>query len=478
VWLLGFILAGGLWFLLLREQINLLFAVVVGGALLLVALRDRSLGVVLTLGYLTIMGDIRRIAASAYGQPKLDLLLLAGPFVAVVLSVPLFLHLRLKDMLSKAMLGLLIVMMLEMFNPQQGGVAIGVTGALFYIVPVFWFWIGRQLGSPRMVERLLYTCVFPLGVAAAVMGLCQTFIGFLPYQQQWINAVATSYTALHLGGTIRAFGFSVSGAEYATLLTFGAVGTAAAYFSPKRMWVIATPLFLTAVVIASSRGVLLKVVFTLSFVWTLRKGRKLDTSALIRLGVLTALALAGIFGLASHFASTDSSSLGKGTAVQNALEHQAVGLAHPLSERYSTAGIHGKLLSDAFLQGIVDPLGHGLGATTAAFRKFGGASSQGSEVDFGDMFISLGIVGGLLYVFIIISSLYYALRYAQNAPKSVGLPIFAILVSSLGVWLISGMYSTTSLLFFLLGCLVYDRNHLVHEVSRASITGELMPIGL
>jgi hypothetical protein len=470
VWLGGILFGVGLWYLLLQQQMDLLCALLIGGVLLLVCTVDRSSGALLTLGYLTVMGDIRRIVAAEYGQPKLDLLLLVGPFVACVLAFPLLFRLRLNDVLSKAMLALLVVMTMEMFNPQQGGLAIGGSGAIFYIAPVLWFWIGRQLGSPRVLERLIYRCILPLGVAAAVMGLCQTFIGFLPYQQQWINAVATSYTALHLGGgTIRAFGFSVSGAEYATLVTFGAVGSAAAYFGPKRLWVLTFPLFVTAVVIASSRGLVLKLIFTLAIVWTLRKQGRLDAGGVVRLSILTLVGLIGVFGLASRFAPSAPSSGGKQSAVQNALEHQAVGLAHPLNQRYSTAGIHGQLILNGIVQGFVDPIGHGLGATTLASRKFGEGYNLGSsEIDFSDMFITLGAVGGLLYIFIICCSLQYAVRYVRTAPKASGLPICAILVSSVGAWMIGGMYSTTSLVLFLIGGLAYSSNPSLVVGTRSS----------
>jgi hypothetical protein len=40
----------------------------------------------------------------------------------------------------------------------------------------------------------------------------------------------------------------------------------------------------------------------------------------------------------------------------------------------------------------------------------------------------------------------------------VGLPVVAILVATLGGWLIQGQYSTCSLVFFILGSVVYRDN--------------------
>lgn len=448
-----------LWVLLLHEQMDLLCAMLIGVSLLLIAVKNKASAAIMTIGYLTIMGDIRRMVAASFGQPKLDLLLLVGPVVALTLAAPTLVGLRLKDRMSKAMLLLLVIMVLEIFNPQQGGVTVGISGALFYIAPVLWFWVGRRFASPAVVGRLLYHCIFPLALLAACLGIFQNFVGFLPYQQAWINLASKTYTSLHVGGSIRAFGFSVSGAEYATLLTFGAAGTAAAYFGSKRLWAFACPILVVAVVLASARTLVIKLIFTLAIVWTVREGKKLGSRALLRLGVFTVGGLSFVFVIASHFSSGSGPSYEKGAAVQNALVHQAGGLAHPLDQRYSTAGTHGKMIASGVMQGIVNPIGRGLGATTQASRKFGGDGSTGSsEIDFSDMFISLGLVGGLTYLFVIFEGARYAISYVQKVQRSIALPTLAILTSTVTAWLIGGQYSTSSMVFFLIGALVYEDN--------------------
>ena len=40
----------------------------------------------------------------------------------------------------------------------------------------------------------------------------------------------------------------------------------------------------------------------------------------------------------------------------------------------------------------------------------------------------------------------------------VSLPVFAILVATLGGWLIQGQYSTCSLVFFILGSVIYQNS--------------------
>jgi hypothetical protein len=455
MWIAGLLSASILWLLMLASQFDLMCALILAGTLLLVSCYDKATAALLTFTYLFLMGDIRRIVAVAFGQPAQDLLLVVGPAMALVLAFPLLMKVRLKDNMSKAILLLLVVMALEVFNPRQGGLTVGLSGAIFYIAPVLWFWVGRRYGSPDVIEKLLYRVIFPLALLAALLGFVQTLIGFLPYEQAWIDIAAKTYSSLHLGASIRAFGFSVSAAEYAVLLMFGVVGIAAAYFGSKRSWAILLPILITGVILASGRSTIVRIILTLAFVWAFRKGQKLGTSTIVRILLFASAGAVLVATVASHFVPQTGSS-GKNSAVNDALAHQAGGLAHPLDPKYSTAGLHGSMVWSGLLEGITYPIGHGLGATTEAAPKFGGDPSQGSsEIDFSDMFISLGLIGGVLYLFVVLSAMRQSLTYLRTVSRTVSLPVVAILFSSLGSWLIGGQYSTSSVILFLVGALSY-----------------------
>jgi hypothetical protein len=458
MWAGGCALIAVLSVLALRGQINLLATIVFTGGLLLVAIRDKPLAALLTIAYLNLLGDIRRIVSFVGDSPSLDLLLLVGPAVVTIFAIPLLLRVRLRDQLSKAMLVLLLLMILEVFNPKQGGLAIGFSGALFYIAPMFWFWVGRRYASPAVVETFLYKILFPLALLAACLGLAQSFIGFFPWEQAWIDVAAKTYTALHVGNSIRAFGYSVSATEYATLMTIGAAGIVAAAIAGRKAWIVAVPVLIAGIILASGRSLVLKLIVTLACVWTLRKGDGLSFIKAIKLAVLAIVGLLGIGFVASRFASEDQSSKDQ-SAAQQAISHQAGGLSHPLDEHYSTASIHQTLVLHAIGEGFSYPIGHGLGATTLASSKFGSNEKTGSsEVDFSDMFISLGALGGLLYLFVIWATAREALEYTKAVKRSVSLPVLAVLTCTLASWLIGGQYSTASLVFFLIGGLVYEKN--------------------
>lgn len=456
LWFTGLLFASALWLLASIGQLNLVCAIVIATVLLLVSLRDKPTAIVLAFIYLILMGDIRRVVFSVIGQPAQDPLLLVGPLFALVLALPVILHLRLRDKLSKAMFSLLFIMVLEIFNPKQGSLTIGLSGAVFYIAPVLWFWAGQRFGSPQTVGNLLHRVIFPLALFAALLGFVQMFVGFLPYEQTWIDVAAKTYTALHVGSSIRPFGFSVSATEYVVLMTLGTVGVSAAYCGVRTKWAMILPILLAGVVLASARGAIVKIIITLALVWSLRKSQKLGSKEILRLVVFVAAGFFATSFLASHFATPSLSTSGGKSTVSNALTHQAGGLAHPFDQRYSTAGLHGDMFWSGIMQGVSYPIGHGLGSTTAAASKFGGDPNEGSsEIDLSDMFISLGLIGGLVYLFVVGMAMQQALRYLREVKTSVSFPVLAILTCTLGSWLIGGQYSISSLVFFLIGTLTY-----------------------
>ena len=82
-----------------------------------------------------------------------------------------------------SLLGLLCF--LEIFNPLQGGLAVGLSGALFLLVPLAWFYFG-QAASERFI-RLALRLIVLLGILASLHGLYQMVIGYPAFEQYWID---------------------------------------------------------------------------------------------------------------------------------------------------------------------------------------------------------------------------------------------------------------------------------------------------
>ncbi len=454
--------------LVIHGQVNLLSTVTIATCLLLVSFVDKALAALLTFSYLLLMGDIRRLVSFVSEPTSFDPLLLIGPVLAFTLAFPLLMHVRLREKLSMAMMLLMIIMVLELFNPSQGGLAVGLSGALFYLAPVFWFWVGRQFASPAVLRLLLYRVLLPLSLCAALLGLAQGALGFLPWEQAWIDRAAALYPSLHLGHSIRSFGFSVSSAEYTTLLTMGACIVFANLFIGDRRWLWILLPVVPSIILASERGPLLKLIVALATLWAVRRGTRPSAA---QIGQLLGVAVVVILGLsiaAGRLLPIGGPDEEQHSAIQDALSHQAGGLAHPFDKRYSTAGVHTDMVASAFWEGVTYPIGHGLGATTLAVAKFGSnAGVANSEVDITDMFVCLGLVGGLTYTFAVCAAMLQSFRYLQRVPLHVSLATMGVLICTLGSWLISGQYSTASILFFMVGGLVYEPRQGVRSLDHA-----------
>lgn len=87
--------------------------------------------------------------------------------VVTLVALAMLLHRRglrllIETPLAMAVSILGLIYILEIFNPLQGGVIVGLTGALFMLVPVAWFYFGQSI-KPKFIETVFRVIVL-LGV--------------------------------------------------------------------------------------------------------------------------------------------------------------------------------------------------------------------------------------------------------------------------------------------------------------------------
>jgi hypothetical protein len=454
-WLSTLVALVPLCWLLYHGQFNALTFVMFLLPLVAAVQIDKPWAICIILTYLFLLGDIRRIVGITIGFPKFDLLLVVGPVVTILVALPLLMRLRLRDAISKAMVAFMAVMLLEIVNPKQGGLAVGIAGSMFYLLPILWFWIGRTYATPELLERVIYRVVVPLSVLASLLGLWQTYVGFLPWESAWISAVASHYHALGLGGGfIRAIGFSVNSVEYSNLQLIGCTCVLAAFFAGKRAYGLLFPLLAFTLFLASSRTSIVKLLFAVAAAWAISsRGGK---GWAVRLPI----ALATLFGVLAFALSQvgGGGSANPGSAAGFSAQHQVQGLAHPLDSKKSTAGLHAMYFWGGIKEGITYPVGYGLGSITGGQRL--GDSDDTSdrvgntEVDLSDTFVTMGLLGGFLYLYIILLIVRRTIYFGRNAPKAVGLPTLAVLAAMVGSWIALGQYAMGPLIWFMIGGLV------------------------
>jgi hypothetical protein len=412
-----------------------------------VVVLDPKTAICATFIFLPIMGDLRRLLIQeAVGSN--DPVLLVGPIIAIGLAGLAYSQGRLnrQSRLSKAVLLLMGIMVLQIFNPLQGGLMVGVGGAMFYLIPLLWFWIGQSWGTAEFVETVAFRVIVPVATLAAVFGLKQAFAGFYPYQ---LEALHRQFSGpLLLGSNLRPMGFFISTAEFVMYLAMAIVMGIGCLFAKRvRLALLPVPLIAFSLFMAGCRGPIVGSVATSILLWALPS--KTIGTAITRLGLAVICIGGGLIWTLHHvdngtdLVTDDASRL---------IRHQTGGLLNPTDEKKSTGAMHTGMFVNGLMAGVYAPFGHGLGSTTNAAGKFGGAGSS-SETDIGDIFLSLGLLGGFTYLYILYLGFSGSARLARQHYTSASLIILATLLVNFNWWLRGGAYSTVAIVWFLVGSL-------------------------
>lgn len=402
-----------------------------------------------TLLFLPFLALIRRVLIDSSGFTSNDPLLLVGPVVALFLLYRLYVveERRSHDRLFKFMAALLVLTVIQVFNPfATGGLATAAVGLLFVGVPLLWFFIGRELGDRSSVTVLLYGTIV-VACLVAIYGLLQTQFGTITsWDQTWLDL--NGYSALNVGDSetgsvIRPFSTFSSNQEYALFLGVG-VTCAVAFLLRRRLTVVvALPLLALALFLAGGRGAMVTSALAVVFMLALLTRKWLSGVLVVALGIAVAYGAAATFG-----AQIDRAAGLGGDAV---VERNVSGLLQPLDPGKSTAITHWDLVIESIAAAVTDPVGQGTGATNLAIKADDPSIAQNSEVDISNTFLNLGMVGGLLYVAIIVLLFRTVFaRYVRHR-DALSLAVTGVLVVTFGQWLNGGLYAAAPLVWFLAG---------------------------
>jgi hypothetical protein len=427
-------------------QPRLVVAAALGILMVTSALVRPKAAIVLLMIWLPLVGDVRRIVSVELGYSQTDPLLLIGPATAglLLLQATKRRTLRIDTRLSLLVTLLGALMVVQVVNPAQGGPIVGLGGLFFYLPAVLWFWLGTAYGDPAFVRKLLLFVVVPVGMLASGYAFVQVTAGFPGFQQSWFDQV--EYAALNVRGNIRPFAFFPSSAELSTYARIGCVVLIAYAAANRRLSpvLVALPLF-AGVFIVGARGSLILLVLALGLCLSVLTRHRQLWLPLLAVSVVAA-------GLAGRFLLERVALLPASGTTQSIIQHQTGGLLNPFDERESTLVLHLEIMIDGFARAFRMPFGYGTGATSQAADVLGGIGGA-TEVDISDMFVALGIVGGMLFIGIIVAVLRDGFFLWSARRDFFALAILALTVSMLSAWMTAGQYSTFALLWFLIGAL-------------------------
>lgn len=448
--------------LLGRAAIGIVGAVILGFA----TTRSSELAVVGLIGWLVMLGFVRRLLIPFAGWSPSDPLLLVAPLGAVLILFARRGRARTPiSLLDGMVLFLLLWTVAEVVNPSTFDVTTNLQGELYWGLPLLWFFVGRVLSltEHERIQRVILVLTVPV----LISGLYQSFVGFLPFELHWLSVGGPGQAIFLPGFKIRPFSTLNSPQEYGVFLAIAITLIWARLLHRPREWRWLLPFLavtVLALILQSSRGILLLAVFAIGVQAVIR-----FRSAPVIL--LAAAAIGGVILFANPYAAgapapgvvlpppptTASAAASTDASTDEAsalLTHEFNGIANPGG---STAPIHADIIQKGFAIGLAHPLGLGSAATTVAAAKSGGLSSSGaqtflgSEEDFASAAPALGIVGAVTLLLVILVGLSAAVRAHWRSPSLLHLGWLGILVVTVGQWLNGGLYATVPIVLLSLG---------------------------
>lgn len=340
-----------------------------------------------------------------------------------------------------SLLGLLFV--LEIFNPLQGGLFIGLTGALFILVPLVWFYFG-QAASEKFVHTSLRIMVV-LGIVGSLYGAYQLTFGYPTFEQYWLDHT-DFYSSIAVGQIKRALGTFSSAEEWGRYTEFGAIialglGMAAPRLTRRLLWYICAVALLGGVLLSGQRTAVFGLI--VGVVTLILLGARNLKGAAARLAIMTIPAILIVVFVA---VPSDDEVWQKDDrqAVSAVLSHTQKGTLKPGEE--DSLQIRFDIWSNLITNIIpYRPLGAGIGAGSLGDMR----SNQNSELPPIDNFIlvlavACGIPGALLLVWILTRATWLSMRLARSAlPNSRNAHISRIVAAIMPALFLNNIFGLT-----------------------------------
>jgi hypothetical protein len=312
---------------------------------------------------------------------------------------------------SVSLLALLFI--LEIFNPLQGGLLVGLSGALFTLVPVAWFYFGQTVSERFM--RLALTLIVVLGILASLHGLYQMLVGYPAFEQYWLDNTDL-YSSIAIGHVRRAVATFSSAEEWGRYLEMGTIvafgfAAGARNLRARVGWLLCGAASAGAIMLSGQRTAVFGTILGIAILVLL--GARTWRSGLARVALML-LPVVLMMTLVKPPTDEDVWDKNEQETVTALLSHTERGTMKPADEdslqiRFE---IWGKLLTEVI---PTRPLGAGLGAGSLGEARFN-RSEEMPPIDNSVlvMAVACGIPGALLFVWILIRAVWLSLAMARK----------------------------------------------------------------
>ena len=336
-----------------------------------------------------------------------------------------------------------LIFFLEIFNPLQGGLYVGLTGAMFMLVPLAWFYFGQAVGN-RFIQTAFRVIVI-LGIVGSLYGVGQLVFGYPSFEQYWIDNT-DFYASIAVGHVNRALGTFSSAEEWGRYTQIGAIIALGLAFASSRLvvrvaWIGCALALFGGVLLSGQRTAVFG--FAVGAIALLLLGARNLPKAIGRLAILM-LPLVLAFVFVTPPSDDEMWSKGDDERVSTLLSHTKRGTLNPAKE--DSLQIRLQNWSDLITTVIpYRPLGAGIGAGSLGDLR----SNRDSDLPPIDNFIlvvaiACGIPGALLFVWILGRATWLSVRLArQGSPENDNRSINRIAAAIMPALILNSIFGLT-----------------------------------
>lgn len=426
--------------------------------LFVVAISSTRKGIIAILIFLPFMAFLRRAIYFVSPYAKYDPIHLVAPALVLFIFVGMLLFDRERlsqafkgNNLAKYVMVLLGLFVLQIFNPLQGGLLVGLGGAFYYIIPMMWFFFALCYANNQLIRKLMIAIVI-IGIITGAYGLWQMAFGFLPVEKYWIET--GGFASLHVGRFIRTFSTFSSPEEYSRYLQIAGVIAFGYFLKRKNLgWLLIFAFIGISTIMTGVRSSVFGLALSISVLLVIWKAKNIRR-AFVRLVLLASASLVIMSFISVPVSQFDYQSP---SIFYTMAGHTARGFFNPVGERTFQSRL---TLWKYLFTNIVrrNPVGYGLGSTSIAAQKFGGWG-VGTEGYIFALFVNSGVAGGLLFLIISFVALKKGTELSvQSGGNKALAPLILAIIAGLILNNVFGssfvLYSVAPIGWFLIGWVV------------------------
>lgn len=348
---------------------------------------------------------------------------------------------------AKLVTFLAAICFLQIFNPLQGSLFIGLTGALFYLVPMAWFYFGLTISEEFFIKVLKMIVI--LGMITSLYGIYQIVGGYPDFERYWIENTDqySSIAVYNVTRGLATFSNAEEWGRYALIGSLIAFGLALVKSEENKrpLWIGAGVFLCAMLVLSGQRSSIFGLL--LGFAILFGTGAKSFSQAFGRLLLLFA-PIVLLVALSSSLSDDDIYEMDEGQGISTMLSHTTKGTVNPTGEGSLAARFEtwNQLLTETL---PANPFGAGLGANSMSVAREGGEKKHRAiDNHFFSLAVTAGIPAMILLIWILfrVSRLSFA-EWQESELQSDRSGYWRIVMALLSTFVLNNFFGTSFVIY-------------------------------